>query len=158
MGSESKAQGAALRGSHTSGILFLSFGMNTEHRRMLVPRQDSSVSGKIYLAQHLAAEPCPGDTSCPTVTISNVPWPQLSAGTLLIAEQGEGSISRVSRAGTLRLPRGYPPAFEGIFQHCIIFMARELGYTAPGKLRCLLVMGRVTTALLLFCREPSLPA
>lgn len=94
MSSESKAQGAALCESHTLSILFLSFRMNREHRRMLVPRQDSSISGKIHLAQCLAAAPCPGGTSCPRVTVSSMPWPWLSAGTLLTAEQGEGSISR----------------------------------------------------------------
>lgn len=55
---------------------------------MLVPRQDSSISGRRLLAQHLAAAPCPEGTSCPRVTISSVPRPQLSAGTLLTAEQG----------------------------------------------------------------------
>lgn len=84
--SESKAQGAALRESHTLGILFLSFRMNREHRQMLVPHQDSSIRGRRHLAQHLAAGPCPEGTSCPRVTISRDP-PGRRAGP-------RGSISR----------------------------------------------------------------
>jgi len=94
MSSQSKEQGAALCESHSLGILFLSVRMNVEHRWMLMLCQDSSTSGKIHLTQCLTAAPCPEGTSCPRLAVSSMPWPRLSAGTLLIAEQGEGSISR----------------------------------------------------------------
>lgn len=123
MSSESKAHGAALCESHTLGILFLSLRMNTEHGQILVPRQDSSISGKIHRVQRLAAAPCPEGTSCPQVTISNMPRSQLSAGTLLAAQQGEGSIPWP--------PEGCPPAFEGDFQHCIIFTALQSWVMLP---------------------------
>lgn len=158
MSSASKAQGAALCESHNLGILFLSFKMNREHRLMLVPHQDSSISGRIQLAQCLAAAPCPEGTSCPGVTVRSVPWPWLSARTLLTAEQGEGSISRESCADTPWLPGDCPPALECDFQHHITFTALELGAAALGQPRCLLVMRWVLTALLLLCCGPSLPA